>query len=52
MAVALMLEVIVDAFFFAQTLQERQVALVKLNAKRPGGITPVRQLKTIAVFGH
>lgn len=50
MAVALMFEVIVNAFFFAESLQEGQVRFIKLNAQRPGGIAPVRQFKAVAVF--
>jgi len=51
MAVVLMFEVIVDAFFFAEPLQERQVGLIKLNAERSHRIASVGQFKTEAVFG-
>lgn len=52
MAVPLMLEVIVDAFFLAQPLQQRQVGFFVLNAKRSQGIVPGCQLKAIAVGGQ
>ena len=52
MPVALMFEVIVNAFFFAQPLQQCQIALLVLNAKRPDGIVSVGQFEAIALLGH
>ena len=47
MSVALMFEVIVNAFFFTQPLQQCQVALLVLNTKRPEGIVPVGQFLSL-----
>ncbi|MNR11742.1 hypothetical protein D3C85_1280570 [compost metagenome] len=43
---------IVNAFLFAQPLQQGQVGFVVLNAKRPQRILPGRQFKAIAAVGQ
>lgn len=52
MAVVLMLEVIVDAFFLAQSLQQRQVGFIVLDAKRSQWIVPGCQFKAITAGGQ
>lgn len=52
MAVALMLEVVVDAFFLAQSLQQCQVGFFVLNAKSSHGIVSGCQFKAIAAGGQ
>ncbi|MNP34486.1 hypothetical protein D3C76_1277750 [compost metagenome] len=52
MPVAMMFEVIVNAFFFAQPLQQREVAFLVLNTERPRRIVPGRQFKAIAAVGQ
>lgn len=47
-----MFEVIVNAFFLAQPLQQREVAFLVLNAKRPQGIVAILEFEAVAVDGQ
>lgn len=44
-------EVVMNAFFLAQPLQEGQVAFVVLYAKRATWILPMGQFETVTVDG-
>ncbi len=52
MAIRPVLEVIVDAFFFTQSMQQCQVRLVVLDAERARRVVPHRQIEAEAVRGQ